>query len=134
MFVLTKEEKRVICFVMLAILVGLGVKEYRRGHTANSSGGPYGLKQSLGNKQKRNRVRTIPRSLQRVLINRIEDKSTLGQPLERLIHELPAITSILLPRDDEMRSVRWRSLRCPNDAFSFSNTNSRIYCYFPPLA
>jgi len=30
MFVLTKEEKRVICFVMLAILVGLGVKEYRR--------------------------------------------------------------------------------------------------------
>src|SRR5437016_7716861 len=39
MFVLTKEEKRVICFVMLAILVGLGVKEYRRGHPANSSGG-----------------------------------------------------------------------------------------------
>jgi hypothetical protein len=48
MFVLTKEEKRVICFVMLAILVGLGVKEYRRGHTANSSGGQHGLKQSLG--------------------------------------------------------------------------------------
>lgn len=45
MFVLTKEEKRVICFVMLAILVGLGVKEYRRGHTANSSGGQ---QQSLG--------------------------------------------------------------------------------------
>jgi hypothetical protein len=48
MFVLTKEEKRVICFVMLAILVGLGVKEYRRGHTATSSGGQSGLKQSLG--------------------------------------------------------------------------------------
>ena len=32
MFVLTKEEKRVICFVMLAILVGLAVKEYRRNH------------------------------------------------------------------------------------------------------
>ena len=48
MFVLTKEEKRVICFVMLAILVGLGVKEYRRGHTANSSGGQRALKQSLG--------------------------------------------------------------------------------------
>ncbi|OLD86848.1 MAG: hypothetical protein AUG81_10380 [Verrucomicrobia bacterium 13_1_20CM_4_54_11] len=48
MFVLTKEEKRVICFVMLAILVGLGVKEYRRGHPANSSGGQHGLKQSLG--------------------------------------------------------------------------------------
>jgi len=48
MFVLTKEEKRVICFVMLAILVGLGVKEYRRGHTANGSGGQHGLKQSLG--------------------------------------------------------------------------------------
>ena len=47
MFVLTKEEKRVICFVMLAILLGLGVKEYR-GHTANSSGGKRGLKQSLG--------------------------------------------------------------------------------------
>jgi hypothetical protein len=48
MFVLTKEEKRVICFVMLAILVGLGVKEYRRGHPANGSGGQHGLKQSLG--------------------------------------------------------------------------------------
>jgi hypothetical protein len=48
MFVLTKEEKRVICFVMLAIVVGLGVKEYWRGHTANSSGGQLGLKQSLG--------------------------------------------------------------------------------------
>jgi hypothetical protein len=48
MFVLTKEEKRVICFVMLAILVGLGVKEYRHGHTANSSGGQHDLKQSLG--------------------------------------------------------------------------------------
>jgi hypothetical protein len=47
MFVLTKEEKRVICFVMLAILVGLGVKEYRRSHTANSGGGQHGLKQSL---------------------------------------------------------------------------------------
>jgi hypothetical protein len=47
MFVLTKEEKRVICFVMLAILVGLGVKEYRRGHMANSSSAPAGLKQSL---------------------------------------------------------------------------------------
>jgi hypothetical protein len=48
MFVLTKEEKRVICFVMLAILVGLGVKEYRRSHTVDSSGGQHGLKQSLG--------------------------------------------------------------------------------------
>jgi hypothetical protein len=47
MFVLTKEEKRVICFVMLAILVGLGVKEYRRGHTADSSSAQHGLKQSL---------------------------------------------------------------------------------------
>ena len=48
MFVLTKEEKRVICFVMLAILVGLGVKEYRRGHTATRSSAQSGLKQSLG--------------------------------------------------------------------------------------
>ena len=48
MFVLTNEEKRVICFVMLAILVGLGVKEYRRGHTPTSSSGQHGLKQSLG--------------------------------------------------------------------------------------
>jgi len=47
MFVLTKEEKRVICFVMLAILVGLGVKEYRRGHPADSSSVQPGLKQSL---------------------------------------------------------------------------------------
>ena len=47
MFVLTKEEKRVICFVMLAILVGLGVKEYRRAHPADSSSAQLGLKQSL---------------------------------------------------------------------------------------
>jgi hypothetical protein len=46
MFVLTKEEKRVICFVMLAILVGLTVKEYRREHPSNGITQP-GLKQSL---------------------------------------------------------------------------------------
>jgi hypothetical protein len=51
MFVLTKEEKRVICFVMLAILVGLGVKEYWRGHTATSSSAQSGLKQSLGKQE-----------------------------------------------------------------------------------
>ena len=34
MFVLTKEEKRVVCFVLLAIIVGLGVKEYRRVHSS----------------------------------------------------------------------------------------------------
>jgi len=27
MFVLTAEEKRVVCFIMLAILIGLGVKQ-----------------------------------------------------------------------------------------------------------
>src|SRR5438067_4628475 len=48
MVVLTNEEKRVICFVMLAILIGLGVKEYRSGHTANGSAAQHGLKQSLG--------------------------------------------------------------------------------------
>jgi hypothetical protein len=37
MFVLTDEEKRVICFVMLAILVGLTVKEYRRNHPTNAT-------------------------------------------------------------------------------------------------
>jgi hypothetical protein len=47
MFVLTKEEKRVICFVMLAILVGLAVKEYRRNHPVSTATQP-GLKQSLG--------------------------------------------------------------------------------------
>jgi hypothetical protein len=47
MFVLTKEEKRVICFVMLAILVGLGVKEYRRGHRGVGGSVQPGLKQSL---------------------------------------------------------------------------------------
>jgi len=46
MFVLTKEEKRVICFVMLAILVGLAVKEYRRNHPVSTATQP-GLKQSL---------------------------------------------------------------------------------------
>jgi len=35
MFILTAEEKRVVCFVMLAILIGLGVKQYRRTHSAN---------------------------------------------------------------------------------------------------
>jgi hypothetical protein len=32
LFVLTPEEKRVIAFVMLMILVGVGVKEYRKRH------------------------------------------------------------------------------------------------------
>jgi hypothetical protein len=47
MFVLTKEEKRVVCFVMLAILVGLAVKEYRRNHPVPNAARP-GLKQSVG--------------------------------------------------------------------------------------
>jgi len=42
MFVLTAEEKRVVCFVMLAILIGLGVKEYRRTHPADRSPPPTG--------------------------------------------------------------------------------------------
>jgi hypothetical protein len=46
MFVLTKEERRVICFVMLAILIGLTVKEYRRNHPVSTTTPP-GLKQSL---------------------------------------------------------------------------------------
>jgi hypothetical protein len=44
MFVLTKEEKRVVCFVLLAIMVGLGVKEYRRVHSS-SNAVPSSLKQ-----------------------------------------------------------------------------------------
>jgi len=32
MFVLTAEEKRVVCFLMLAILIGLAVKQYRHTH------------------------------------------------------------------------------------------------------
>ena len=44
MFVLTKEEKRVVCFVLLAIVVGLGVKEYRRVHSAPTAA-PSSLKQ-----------------------------------------------------------------------------------------
>src|SRR6266404_3350030 len=44
MFVLTKEEKRVVCFVLLAIIVGLGVKEYRRVHSSPNAV-PISLKQ-----------------------------------------------------------------------------------------
>jgi hypothetical protein len=40
MFVLTAEEKRVVCFVMLAILIGLAVKQYRRDHPANHASQP----------------------------------------------------------------------------------------------
>ena len=59
----------------------------------------------------------------------------LGQRLERLIREATSPHLINpLPQDDEMRSVGWRSLERPNESFSFSSTNSRIYCYFPPLA
>jgi hypothetical protein len=48
MFVLTKEEKRVVCFVLLAIIVGLGVKEYRRVHSPPNAV-PLSLKQrSMG--------------------------------------------------------------------------------------
>jgi hypothetical protein len=46
MFVLTKEERRVICFVMLAILVGLAVKEHRRNHPGANAAQP-GLKQLI---------------------------------------------------------------------------------------
>jgi hypothetical protein len=42
MFVLTAEEKRVVCFVMLAILIGVGVKQYRRTHPANHAPQPAG--------------------------------------------------------------------------------------------
>jgi hypothetical protein len=45
MFLLTAEEKRVVCFVMLAILIGLGVKEYRRTHPAKHPRNPV-LKES----------------------------------------------------------------------------------------
>ena len=58
MFVLTKEEKRVICFVMLAILVGLAVKEYRRSHPISITTQP-GLKQSLRKQPEAKRSRTI---------------------------------------------------------------------------
>jgi hypothetical protein len=48
MFVLTKEEKRVVCFVLLAVIVGLGVKEYRRVHSSPNAV-PISLKQrSMG--------------------------------------------------------------------------------------
>ena len=40
MFVLTAEEKRVVCFIMLAILIGLGVKQYRRDHPPNQASQP----------------------------------------------------------------------------------------------
>ena len=79
MFVLTKEEKRVICFVMLAILVGLGVKEYRRGHTANSSGAPARLK-AIARETSRSEAASerYCGASSEYLINRIEDKSMLG--------------------------------------------------------
>ena len=45
MFVLTAEEKRVVCFIMLAILIGLGVTQYRRDHPPNQASQP-GMKES----------------------------------------------------------------------------------------
>jgi hypothetical protein len=58
MFVLTKEEKRVICFVMLAILIGLAVKEYRRNHPVSTTTQP-GLKQSLRKPEARPRQNSM---------------------------------------------------------------------------
>jgi hypothetical protein len=58
MFVLTKEEKRVICFVMLAILIGLAVKEYRRDHPVSTTTQP-GLKQSLRKPEARPRQNSM---------------------------------------------------------------------------
>jgi hypothetical protein len=58
MFVLTKEEKRVICFVMLAILIGLAVKEYRRNHPVSTATQP-GLKQSLRKPEARPRQNSM---------------------------------------------------------------------------
>jgi hypothetical protein len=46
MFVLTAEEKRVVCFVMLAILIGLGVKQYRHSHSVTHSPPPEGFQQT----------------------------------------------------------------------------------------
>jgi hypothetical protein len=37
-FVLTREEKRVLCFVLAAFLLGLAVKYYRQTETAAGSG------------------------------------------------------------------------------------------------
>jgi len=36
MFVLTRQEKRVVCFVLLVIVIGLGVKEYRHTHPSRA--------------------------------------------------------------------------------------------------
>ncbi len=32
-FVLTSEEKRTVCFVLIALLLGIGAKHYRETHT-----------------------------------------------------------------------------------------------------
>jgi hypothetical protein len=45
MFVLTPEEKRAVCFVMLAILAGLAVKQYRHSPPTNHPAQP-ALKES----------------------------------------------------------------------------------------
>jgi CheY-like chemotaxis protein len=59
MFVLTDEEKRVICFVMLAILVGLTVKEYRRNHPANATHTEQ-LAGTLSEAKQRHRTTPVP--------------------------------------------------------------------------
>jgi hypothetical protein len=59
MFVLTKEEKRVVCFVLLAAMVGLGVKEYRRIHSSPNPA-PGSLKHALNSFSAR-RVTSPPR-------------------------------------------------------------------------
>jgi hypothetical protein len=59
MFVLTKEEKRVVCFVLLALLIGLGVKEYRHAHprqTPDTVGVKHASQASLDRKLKLGRT------------------------------------------------------------------------------
>lgn len=57
MFVLTREEKRVVCFVVLAILIGLGVKEYRRRHPPLK---PVERQQGAGHEERRRAARASP--------------------------------------------------------------------------
>jgi len=51
-----------------------------------------------------------------------------------LLHELLAFTSILFPKAMRCAARDRRSLGYLMKGLQFFEPNSRIYCYFPPLA
>ena len=153
MFVLTAEEKRVVCFVMLAILIGLGVKEYRRTHPANNPPNPKlnesaqkypGIGQTPAIAPQAELRRQAARNRQTPTKQSLEHDAASPSPwrgrqrvsgqflrIRRASEELiPSSFKICVICGQNLRSRRSHSGKIRG----FPHLNSRNYWYFPPLA